>query len=122
MFAIVLAIPFLLGVTGRTHTEFWAGLALLGFLQLMAAVLNLVPVPGLDGGNILRPWLPLSWKRTWDVIAPFGFIMLFALLWNPTIGGVFFSGVFTLGDLIGMPSYLYSEGFALLRFWTYQAS
>ncbi|GAB7047505.1 site-2 protease family protein [Catenuloplanes indicus JCM 9534] len=119
VFAIVLALPFVFGVTGETHTEFWAGLALLGFLQLTAAVLNLIPVPGLDGGNIARPWLPYSWKRTWDVIAPFGFIMLFALLWNPTIGGAFFDVVFTLGDLIGMPSYLYGDGFALLRFWNY---
>jgi Zn-dependent protease len=122
VFALVLAIPFLVGVTGETHTEFWAGLALLGFLQLMAAVLNLVPVPGLDGGNTVRPWLPLSWMRTWDVIAPFGFIMLFALLWQRTIGGLFFGGVFALGELIGLPSYLYGEGFALLRFWTYSAN
>ena len=31
--------------------------ALLAFLQLMASVLNLLPVPGLDGGNMIQPWL-----------------------------------------------------------------
>ncbi len=33
----------------RTPASFWSGLAFLGFLQVSAAVLNLLPIPGLDG-------------------------------------------------------------------------
>ncbi|MER7166029.1 site-2 protease family protein [Micromonospora sp. NPDC000207] len=97
--------------------EFWAGLALLAFLQLTASVLNLLPVPGLDGGNMIQPWLNPQWRRMYDLFAPFGFIMLFALLWNPRLGGWFFDGVFALANLIGLPPWLYVAGLDLIRFW-----
>ena len=43
--------------TSRPHLEFWAGVAFLAFLQFTAALLNLLPIPGVDGGNMLQPWL-----------------------------------------------------------------
>ena len=61
LFTLVLVVPFVgCGVGTSTSggpVEFWAGLALLAFLQLTASVLNLLPVPGLDGGNMIQPWL-----------------------------------------------------------------
>jgi len=116
--AVALAVPFLVGVDPGGRQEFWAGIALLGFLQLTASVLNLLPVPGLDGGNMIQPWLPPAWQRGYQVLAPFGFIGLFALLWDDQIGGAFFQAVFRLGDLIGLPAPLYSYGLALIRFWS----
>ena len=38
-------------------------MAFLAFLQLTACVLNLLPVPGLDGGNLIQPWLSPQWQR-----------------------------------------------------------
>ncbi|MEJ3744091.1 site-2 protease family protein [Actinomycetes bacterium KLBMP 9797] len=113
---LLLVVPFVVGVDGTAHPEFWAGVALLAFLQLTATVLNLMPAPGLDGGNMLHPWLPYQWRRAYDVLAPYGFILLFALLWHPTIGGWFFDAVFWVGDLFGLPEELYREGFQLIRF------
>ncbi|GAB3150246.1 site-2 protease family protein [Micromonospora sonneratiae] len=117
VFALLLVVPLLLATDVGAHREFWAGLALLAFLQLTASVLNLLPVPGLDGGNIIQPWLSPQWRRGYDLMAPYGFILLFALLWNPRIGGWFFDTVFTVGDLIGLPAPLYAEGLRLIRFW-----
>ena len=117
VFALVLVLPFAAGVDVEAHPEFWSGLALLAFLQLTASVLNLLPVPGLDGGNMLQPWLSPQYRRFYDLMAPYGFLLLFALLWNPRIGGAFFDGVFLLGDLIGLPAPLYVEGMYLIRFW-----
>ena len=37
------------------HKVFWAGMAFLGFLQITGALLNLLPVPGLDGYGALEP-------------------------------------------------------------------
>ena len=45
------------------HTVFWAGVAFLGFLQVTAAVLNLLPVPGLDGYGALEPHLSPETQR-----------------------------------------------------------
>jgi Zn-dependent protease len=118
LFAVALVVPFAVGVDVVAHPEFWAAVALTGFLQLTASVLNLLPVPGLDGGNILQPWLPPRWRRGYDLLAPYGFLLLFALLWNPTLGGWFFRAVFAVGDLLGLPAGLYAAGFDLIRFWS----
>jgi Zn-dependent protease len=116
IFAVALVVPLVLG-NQDTHLEFWAGVALLAFLQLTASVLNLLPVPGLDGGNMIQPWLSPQWRRGYDLMAPYGFLLLFALLWNPRIGGWFFDAVFTVGNLLGLPSELYGYGLDLIRFW-----
>jgi len=115
--AVLLALPFAIGVDTSARPEFWAAVALLGFLQLTASVLNLVPVPGLDGGNIVQPWLSPRWQRGYDVLAPYGFIILFGLLWNPRVGGWFFDVVHTLAGGLGLPASLYAQGLAMLRFW-----
>lgn len=132
LFALLLAVPFVLGaggdeihpdaegqlLIGGSHVEFWAALALLAFLQVTASVLNLLPVPGLDGGNLLHPWLSPQWKRGYDLMAPYGFLLLFALLWQPRIGGYFFDATYVLAGAIGIPGLLAQHGFELLRFWS----
>ncbi len=45
------------------HLVFWAGMAFMGFLQVTAAVLNLLPVPGLDGYSALEPHLSPETQR-----------------------------------------------------------
>jgi Zn-dependent protease len=117
LFTLALVVPFAVGVDVGAHRPFWAALALLAFLQLTASLLNLLPVPGLDGGNMIEPWLSPQWRRGYDLMAPFGFLVLFALLWNRRTGGWFFDAVFATGDLIGLPPGLYVAGFDLIRFW-----
>ena len=41
-----------------TTSRLYPALSLLAFLQAMALVINLLPLPGLDGFNVLRPFLP----------------------------------------------------------------
>ncbi len=133
VFALVLAVPFIAGwgpridvnelgrsqlVGSGAHIEFWAALALLAFLQVTASVLNFLPVPGLDGGNILQPWLSPPYQRAYNLFAPYGFILLFALLWQSRINGWFFSVVYWLADAIGVPPALSAVGFQLMRFWS----
>jgi Zn-dependent protease len=117
LFTLLLVAVLRIGFGGDGPVEFWAGLALLAFLQLTASVLNLLPVPGLDGGNMIQPWLNPQWRRMYDLFAPFGFILLFALLWNPRIGGWFFDAVFAVADALGLPPWLYATGLELIRFW-----
>ncbi|SCF47167.1 site-2 protease family protein [Micromonospora mirobrigensis] len=118
LFTLLLVAALRLGLAGGGGSgEFWAGLALLAFLQLTASVLNLLPVPGLDGGNMIQPWLNPQWRRMYDLFAPYGFIVLFALLWNPRIGGAFFGAIFAIADALGLPPDLYAAGLDLIRFW-----
>jgi Zn-dependent protease len=116
-FTLALAVPFVVGVRLEAHPEFWIGVAFLGFLQLTASVLNLVPLPGVDGGNALQPWLPPDWKKMYDLFAPYGMLVLFALLWSPKVNGYFFDFVYWLADLIGLPPWAHDLGFQLIKFW-----
>jgi Zn-dependent protease len=117
-FALLLVAPFLLGLDLVGPVEFWAGVAFLAFLQITASLLNLLPIPGVDGGNLIEPWLSDSWRRGFAKVAPFGILLLIALLWEPRINRIFFTVVFTLSDLFGLPAGLYREGLDLFRFWT----
>src|SRR6185437_16692724 len=78
----------------------------LAFLQLTASLLNFLPIPGVDGGNILYPWLTPQWKRGFGYVAPWGMLILFGLLFSPRINAVFFDLVDTVGDFFGLPSFL----------------
>ena len=117
VFLLVLAAPFVAGVDTDAHPTFWAAVAFLAFLQLTAAVLNLLPVPGLDGGNAVRPWLSGDLAKIFDVMMPFGLLVLFGLLFEPHLNEAFFSVVRALTDAVGIPRSLAADGWDLLRFW-----
>jgi Zn-dependent protease len=117
--AVLLITPFVLGVQIGAHPAFWAAVAFLAFLQLTATVLNLLPIPGLDGGNVVQPWLSPAWQRGYAHVAPWGLLLLFALLWSPVINRYFFDFVFWLGELLGLPAFLAGQGYELFRFWSF---
>ena len=118
VFTLLLVLPFAFVTNTDDHHQFWVAVAFLAFLQLTASVLNLIPIPGVDGGNTVYPWLDAQWRRGFDHMAPYGMLLLFALLYHPTINSYFFRLIFFLGDLLGLPPWLYSEGFDTLRFWS----
>jgi Zn-dependent protease len=117
VFFLLLALPFLIGVDTGAHPTFWAALALLAFLQLTAAVLNLMPIPGLDGGNAVRPWLRGDAAKLFDHVVPFGFLILVGVLFIPELNVIFWSVVLAVSDLIGIPRGLIGDGLNLLQFW-----
>jgi Zn-dependent protease len=117
LFTIVFTLPFALGADILAHFEFWSGIAFLAFLQLTASLLNLLPIPGVDGGNILRPWLNPQWAKGFDTMAPYGMLLLFVLLFQPTVNDIFFTVVYDISNFVGLPPYLISEGRALFQFW-----
>src|SRR5262249_12330419 len=113
LFTIALVLPFSFGVDGSAHHTFWAAVAFLAFLQLTATVLNFVPIPGVDGGNLVQPWLSPQWQRGFQHIAPYGMLLLIALLWTPLINSLFFTVVGSVGDLLGLPRDLLADGYGL---------
>ena len=120
LFTFLLTIPIVLfyDVFGL-HTAFWAAMAFLAFLQLTATLINFLPIPGIDGGNIYQPWLSPGGQQAFRAVAPWGFVILFALLWSPVLNRYFFDVVYTIGNAIGLPDVLVSDGYTLFRFWTF---
>ncbi len=61
-------------------TMFTSALALAVFLNVLLAIFNMLPVPPLDGGNVLAGIVPESVARLIDQMRPYGFFLLYALL------------------------------------------
>jgi Zn-dependent protease len=118
VFGVLLALPFLFGVPTFAHANFWFGMAFLAFLQMIALLLNLLPIPGVDGGNAVRPWLNLQWARIFDVMAPYGMLLLFLLLFaSPLARAVFFDFVYYVCGLLNIGSFPIDSGRSMFQFW-----
>ncbi len=96
-----------------------AALAYLGMFQVSAALLNLLPVPGLDGYGILEPWLSPQARRAVEPFAPYGMLAVFALLWQSEVNRWFFDLVYSVTDLFGVDRGYIFLGDYLFRFWNH---
>jgi len=101
----------------QAHRVLWAGVAFLGFLQVTAVVLNLLPVPGLDGYDALEPHLSPETQRAVAPAKQWGVFVLFILLFAPGLNQWLFGFVAWLVGLSGVPSGLWRAGYSLTLFW-----
>jgi Zn-dependent protease len=119
---VICALPFLFGwhyALWEGHEAFWAGLGFLLFLQIMGLCLNLLPLPGLDGFGIMEPFLAPEMVYKINMIRPFSFFLLFALLsYDTPISQWFWDGIWQIAMGIDWSlGFLVSEGYHLFRFW-----
>jgi Zn-dependent protease len=103
-----------------THVRFWAGLAFFGFLQVSAAVLNLLPIPGLDGWAIIEPYLDPHTVQGAAAIKPWGMIGVIVLLQIQQLNTAFFNFVYRIYDVSGVPRLASELGHAFFKFWLKQ--
>ena len=81
LWAIVGKIGLVLQTTNPDIAQFllYSGIAGVS-INLILLVLNLLPLPPLDGSHVLSAFLPKPWAWQYKRIAPFGFIILIGLL------------------------------------------
>jgi Zn-dependent protease len=111
---VLIAIPFL--VPGHldwmsSHLSFFAALAFLGFIEAFAVVLNLLPIPGLDGFGIIRPWLPYAAQDLANQFGQSAIFIVFIVLWFvPSVSGPFFNVVGQVSGAAGIDPGLIALG------------
>ena len=95
-----------------------AAVCFLIFLQATALILNLLPVPGLDGYGVLQPFLPRSMVRNLRPVEGLAIIGLFvAIMWIPEVGGLLFRCAFWLISALGVSRDQFIAGYDAFRFW-----
>ncbi|MCY7342373.1 MAG: site-2 protease family protein [Pseudonocardia sp.] len=93
-------------------------LSCLALIQILAFVLNILPVPGLDGFGVLEPYLSTPVRRFAAQVRPFApFVLLALLIGVPGVSAAFFDIGDAVFGAVGGDTELAAIGYSLLLFW-----
>jgi Zn-dependent protease len=117
---VLLLLAFVLTVWGNMGAEgpLYPALTVLAFLQATALVLNLLPVPGLDGFNAIRPFLPKSWAPMLQKYEGLAMLAVLGLIFFvPGASAVLFSVAAQISLALGLQIDALQYGWAQFHFW-----
>lgn len=117
---VLLSLSLALNLWGRAAlpNALSDALAMLGFLQAMALVLNLLPIPGLDGFGAIRPFLPNAWRgglRRFEGLTMLA--LLASLMFVPGVSSVLLGAAADLCGAMGVPRSAIGAGWRAFHFW-----
>lgn len=94
------------------------GLSALALIQVLAFVLNILPIPGLDGFGVIEPYLPPGARQVAAKVRPWAPLVLFVVLISFTAAQqVFFDVSSWIFDGIGGSDAAAAYGYTELLFW-----
>jgi Zn-dependent protease len=110
-FLLAVVVPFVPPLLG-------AGMSFLALIQVLAFILNILPIPGLDGWGVIDPYLSYQTRAAVSRFAPYAPLVLFGLLVfvRPVASALFALASFVYGA-VGGDTTLASLGQELFFFW-----
>jgi Zn-dependent protease len=95
-----------------------AGLSYLALVQVLAFVLNILPVPGLDGFGAVEPYLPERARRIANTAGLYAIVALFLLIITvPAVADALFGASFALFAMLGGDPLAAAAGLREFLFW-----
>lgn len=120
-FLFLLGLALLWRFIPAGHETLIGAIAVLAFFQALAIVLNLIPVPPLDGFGVIMPWLPREIAQLAMTVSMYAFLLLFALLFFvPQSWNVLSGAAQTILTAVGIDPFFINIGWQNLFFWKYQ--
>lgn len=115
---VALVLGILLRFTSIGETAIGPGLSFLLVLQVWAILFNLIPVPPLDGYNILAPFLNPAVREQMERIRAYAiWIIILAIWYIPFVGDFLWTAVYIFSSILGADWDLAIRGLQLFRFW-----
>jgi Zn-dependent protease len=107
---VVAVVPMTVGLA--------AGLSCLALIEVLAFVLNILPVPGLDGFGVIEPYLSDGARRLAERVRPWApLVLLVVLLGLPGASRMLFGIGDVLFAAVGGNGALAGAGYNALLFW-----
>jgi Zn-dependent protease len=116
VFVLLLIVPF--QIASRTGHDYLAeAIAVLALFEIFAIILNLLPIPPLDGFHAIQDWLPSSWQNSPWVTGNYGVMLLFLAFWTiRPLSDAFFNLCLNVALRVGFDVYSLLIGYANLFF------
>jgi Zn-dependent protease len=119
LMSVLLAIPFTFKLISpaafQSAMVFWAALAGLIMLNIAGVLLNLLPIPPLDGFGIIAPWLTPSLRQSLYRFASIGILLVFLLLfWVEPVNAALWASVDNLVAFLRISPEFARMGLSLL--------
>ena len=115
---VLLVLAFVLNHWAGPPGPLYAAATMLAFLQATALILNLLPLPGLDGFAVIRPFLPQGLAPHIRRAEGLAMALLFILLMlSPQFGGLLLGAGARLIEALGLWPQALNTGWRAFHFW-----
>lgn len=116
---LLISLAFKTGLIQNDPTSLASvSLGFLLMLEVSAILLNLIPIPPLDGFQAIAPWLPSDIRDRMYAMSNFGPWIIFILLsYDGPVARVFWNLVYSITEFLGVYPFISNVGMRVFRFW-----